>query len=66
MTGTLIHVDDFLVTLQKDDGGLVSLRRVGQVPLVVVHDPLEAHRALLPKYRDADIHDVTAYLVTLQ
>jgi len=24
------------------------------------------HRALLPKYTDADIHNVTAYLVTLK
>jgi hypothetical protein len=27
---------------------------------------LEGHKALLPVYTDADIHDVTAYLVTLK
>src|SRR3984957_441106 len=66
VSGVLIHVDDFLVTLQMDDGSLMTLRRIGDTPQVVVHDPLEPHRALLPKYRDEDIHDVTAYLVTLQ
>ena len=66
VSGVLIHVDDFLVTLQMDDGSLMTLRRVGNTPLVVVHDPLEPHRALLPKYRDEDIHDVTAYLVSLK
>jgi cytochrome c oxidase cbb3-type subunit 3 len=49
-----------------DDGSLMTLRRIGGTPQVVVHDPLEPHRTLLPKYRDEDIHDVTAYLVTLQ
>ena len=29
-------------------------------------DKLSGHRALLPKYTDADIHDLTAYLVTLK
>jgi cytochrome c oxidase cbb3-type subunit III len=66
VSGMLIHVDDFLVTLQMDDGSLMTLRRIGDTPQIVVHDPLEAHRALLPKYRDEDIHDVTAYLLTLQ
>ena len=66
VSGILIHVDDFLVTLQADDGSLHTFRRNGDTPQVVVHDPLEAHRTLLPQYKDDDIHDVTAYLVTLQ
>ena len=66
VNGILIHVDDFLVTLQLDDGSLRTFRRNGDTAQVVVHDPLEAHRALLPQYKDDDIHDVTAYLVTLQ
>ena len=64
--GTLIHIDDFIVTLQKADGSMLSVRRNGPAPTVVVHDPLEAHRNLLPVYSDKDIHDVTAYLVTLK
>ncbi len=35
-------------------------------PKVEVNDPREAHRKLLPTYTDKDIHDVTAYLVTLK
>jgi cytochrome c oxidase cbb3-type subunit III len=66
VNGALIHVDDFIVTLQKDDGSVLTFRRIGDTPQVAIHDPLEPHRALLPSYRDEDIHDVTAYLVTLQ
>jgi cytochrome c oxidase cbb3-type subunit 3 len=66
LSGALIHADDFLVTLQTDDGSLRTFRRNGDTPQVVVNDPLEPHRALLPQYKDEDIHDVTAYLVTLQ
>ena len=33
---------------------------------VEIEDKLAGHRALLPKYSDADIHNLTAYLVTLK
>jgi cytochrome c oxidase cbb3-type subunit III len=29
-------------------------------------DPLQAHTDMLMKYSDADIHNLTAYLVTLK
>jgi cytochrome c oxidase cbb3-type subunit 3 len=32
----------------------------------VVHDPLQAHKDLLAVLTDKNIHDVTAYLVTLK
>ncbi|MEK6397600.1 MAG: c-type cytochrome [Terriglobus sp.] len=64
--GSLIHIDDFLVTLKLQDGSVQTIARNGAVPKVVVKDPLEAHRAMLPKIKDSDIHDVTAYLVTLK
>lgn len=66
VSGTLIHVDDFLVTLKVEDGTQKTFERNGAVPKVVVKDPLDAHRNLLPKYTDKDIHDITAYLVTLK
>jgi cytochrome c oxidase cbb3-type subunit 3 len=66
LTGTLIHVDDFLVTMQLPDGAMRTVRRNGDSPKVVVSDPLEAHRKLWPVLADKDIHDVTAYLVTLK
>ncbi len=64
--GTLIHMDDFLVTLKLQDGSVKTITRNGAVPKVAVKDPLEAHRTMLPKLKDSDIHDVTAYLVTLK
>jgi cytochrome c oxidase cbb3-type subunit III len=64
--GQLIHVDDFLVTLKLADGTSRSFRRNGDQPRVVVKDPLQAHKDLLPVYTDENIHDVTAYLVTLK
>ncbi len=38
----------------------------GDTPKVEVHDPLKPHRDLLRVYADEDIHNVTAYLVTLK
>jgi cytochrome c oxidase cbb3-type subunit 3 len=64
--GQLVHIDDFLVTLKLPDGTSRSFRRNGDLPKVLVRDPLQAHKDLLPVYTDKDIHDVTAYLVTLK
>ncbi len=66
VSGTLVHLDDFVVTLLRADGTRQSMRRVGEKPAVTVHDPGHAHRDMLPRYTDAEIHDVTAYLVTLR
>jgi cytochrome c oxidase cbb3-type subunit 3 len=64
--GRLVRLDDFMVVLVDADGTPRSFRRDGDVPKVEVRDPREAHRKLLPTYTDKDIHDVTAYLVTLK
>ena len=64
--GRLVRIDDFLVTVALADGTLRSFRRDGDVPKVEVHDPMQAHRDLLAVYTDKDMHDVTAYLVTLK
>ena len=66
MEGRLVRIDDFVVTLELADGSSRSFRRDGDVPKVEVHDPLLAHRELLSVYADKDMHDVTAYLVTLK
>jgi cytochrome c oxidase cbb3-type subunit III len=31
-----------------------------------IHDPLKPHRDMLPTYSDTEIHNITAYLVTLK
>lgn len=64
--GPLVHIDDFLVTISLPGGGERTFRRNGDEPKVEVHDPLQAHRDLLAVYTDKDMHDVTAYLVTLK
>jgi mono/diheme cytochrome c family protein len=66
VSGTLDRIDDFSVSLRDAAGDYHSFTRDGAVPAVEVHDPLKAHLDLLPKYTDADIHNVTAYLVTLK
>lgn len=64
--GNLVRIDDFLVTMELADGTQRTFRRNGDVPKVVVHDPMKIHRDMLAQYTDKDIHDVTAYLVTLK
>ncbi len=64
--GRLVRIDDFIVIVQLADGSTKSFRRDGNVPAVDIKDPRDAHRNLLPTYTDKDIHDVTAYLVTLK
>jgi cytochrome c oxidase cbb3-type subunit 3 len=63
--GRLDRIDDFMVLLTTAEGVQRSFSRSGETK-VDVRDPLEAHRRLLAVYRDRDIHDVTAYLVTLK
>jgi cytochrome c oxidase cbb3-type subunit III len=64
--GRLEKIDDFMVALTEADGTRRAFRRVGTSLDVQVHDPLAGHKQLLVKYTDKDIHDVTAYLVTLK
>jgi cytochrome c oxidase cbb3-type subunit 3 len=64
--GRLVRIDDFLVSLALSDGTIRTFRRDGDKPKVEVHDPMQAHKDLLAVYSDKDMHDVTAYLVTLK
>jgi len=66
MDGRLVRIDDFIVTLADDDEVQHTFRRNGNNPRVDVHDPLQAHKQLLRRYTDKDIHNVTAYLETLR
>ena len=63
-TGRLTYRDEFTISL-VDDGGWSRSWPTKQVKFVV-DDKLEAHAALLPKYTDADMHNVYAYLETLK
>ena len=66
ISGRLVRVDHFIVSLASDDGTIRSFRRIGDSPKVEIQDPLERHKALMGVYTEKDMHDVTAYLVTLK
>lgn len=65
-TGKLDRIDDFNVALTDVNGDYHSFNRDGDNPRVVQNDPLQAHFDLLPKYSDAAMHNLTAYLETLK
>lgn len=64
--GELVRYDDFIVSLREPSGAYRSFSRVAGEPKIDIHNPRQAHLDLLPKYTDKDIHDVTAYLASLQ
>ena len=66
VTGRLVRIDDFLVSIVDQDGSHRTFRREGLVPKVEINDPLEPHRRLVLELGDRDMHDVTAYLATLK
>jgi cytochrome c oxidase cbb3-type subunit 3 len=66
ITGRLNHVDDFTVGLWDADGNYHSYQRNGDSPKVVVTDPMQPHRDMLHTWKDDDMHNLTAYLVTIQ
>ncbi len=66
VSGKLDHIDDFVVSLTDANGDYRSFTRNGDSPKVEISDPLKAHVDLLQKYTDADIHNLTAYLVSLK
>ena len=61
-----MRIDDFLVTLIDSEGARRTFVRDGDVPKVELKDPLQPHKDLLKTYADKDIHNVTAYLVTVK
>jgi len=66
VNGRLMRIDHFIVTLLREDGTIQSFRRVGDSPKVDIQDPLAGHKALFSVLTEKDIHDTTAYLVTLK
>lgn len=64
-TGPLERVDDFAVSLTTAAGERRSFR-IGPGVQVSVDDPLQPHKDLLRNYSDPEIHDITAYLMTLK
>ncbi len=65
LSGSLIYIDDFAVSLRDDKGIYQSFAR-GEGLKVRTVDPYAAHVALLDRYTDTDIHNLTTYLETLK
>jgi mono/diheme cytochrome c family protein len=65
VSGVLVQMDDFNVSLRDASGAYHSFKR-GPGVTVVKTDPLAAHIALLDTISDKQIHDVVAYLETLK
>jgi hypothetical protein len=64
IAGTVKRMDDFGISID-DSAGQYHYWPMDQVQ-VQLEDKMTGHRALLPKYTDAYIHNLTAYLLTLQ
>lgn len=64
--GALVRYDDFIVALRQADGRYRSFGRNGAALELEIDNPRQGHLDLLPKYADKDIHNVTAYLASLQ
>ena len=65
-TGVPVSVDDFDVAFRDMSGAYHSFERHGEWPKIEIHNPLEAHWELLKHLTDDEMHNVTAYLVTLK
>ena len=65
ITGPLVYLDDFNVSLRDASGAHRTIRRSAGVR-VEKQDPYAAHVALLPRITDKAIHDVVAYLASLK
>lgn len=67
MAGTLIHLDDFNIVFQDAQGDYHSMAMSGGVKVDVdADDKLAFHRKMLGKYTNTEMHNLTAYLVSLK
>lgn len=62
--GEVQHADDFVIALRDASGWYRSFQR--DRVKVELQDPLAAHRELLEKLTQADVHNLFAYLETLK
>ena len=65
ISGVLVQMDDFDVTLRDAAGTLRTIRRAPGVK-VVKTNPFQFHIDLLDRITDKQMHDVVAYLESLK
>jgi mono/diheme cytochrome c family protein len=63
LAGTLAYQDEFVISMRDKDGTYHSWRTKNVK--FHVDSPVEAHVELFPKYTDADVHNLMAYIQTL-
>jgi mono/diheme cytochrome c family protein len=66
ISGTLMWLTDFNVTLKDASGVQRTIARSGDSPQVAVTDPLQYHLDHMRTLTDKNMHDLTAYLVSLK
>ena len=66
VTGDVLYLSDFYLTLRDAAGKRHTIGRQGDVPKVEIIDPLHAHIAQLRTLSDKSMHDLTAYLAALK
>jgi len=66
LSGLLVFLSDYAVTLVDAAGERHTVPRHGEVPKIVMEDPLQAHLDRLVSLTDKQMHDLTAYLATLK
>jgi cytochrome c oxidase cbb3-type subunit 3 len=65
--GKLDAIDEFSISLITPDGQRVTFeRQSAKTPEVVIHNPLREHLTMLRTLSDDQVHNLTAYLVTLK
>ena len=65
LSGVLVQEDDFFVTFRDAAGVTRVVRKMAGVK-VETTDPFRVHRELLDRITDTNMHDLVAYLVTLE
>jgi cytochrome c oxidase cbb3-type subunit 3 len=65
IAGTVKHQDDFYISVYDAEGNYHSVALEKDVK-VEVEDDLVFHRQMLDQYTNTQMHDLTAYLVTLK
>jgi len=61
ISGNLVYLDDFNVSLRDEAGEYYSWRRTAALKVEKI-DPYATHIELLDKYTDKNIHDIVAFL----
>jgi cytochrome c oxidase cbb3-type subunit 3 len=64
LRGKVIHEDDFMIGVRGESGWYKSFAR--DKVKVEIQDPMEAHRRLLEKLTQADMHNLFTYLYNLK